>query len=1174
MNEVNDTLNFNERRQIDAMCDRFETAWQQDKKPLIENFLNELEHRYQAYLLQELVPLERELRLLAGEVPHFSEYASRFPQHAQILAPCFPSTVGGTKPFPTTDAPTHLGQLLHPTLAGNFNRGETSSVADFPRQFDQYVLLRELGRGGMGIVYEAHDPRLNRIVAIKVMLTSSTQNSIETQRFVAEAKAVAQLDHPGIVSVFEIGETEGHPYFSMAYIKGHSLAHRNQDDDLPPRQAAVLIQQAAEAVSYAHQNGIVHRDLKPANILIDRRGQVKLTDFGLCKQVETKHELTATGQILGTPSYMSPEQARGDHSSIAAGTDIYGLGAVLYALLTGRPPFQSPTTLETILQVLHDEPVAPCKVNRGLERDLETICLKCLAKSVDRRYLSAQDLAADLGRFLNGEPIHARPTGLLERSYRSFRKYPFRIGFALSLATLILLLSIGGPFLALYQTQNALEQSRLRQQAEAAQEQAETANHQAENHLSRAENALLLAEANLTRAYQESYTSQMNLAARDWAQADLLALRERLASTLPAKNGHIDLRRFEWYLWKHRSTGPEQTLQGHMRPLTALSYSSAAQLLATADELGTIRFWDITSAQELFSLPNTVYYFNDLAFSPSGEWLAAAAKEKVEVWNVPTRALTLTLIGHTASVSEIAFSPTGTLIATASHDSTVKIWDAVNGKLLQSFAVPDSAIAALGFSPDGQQLATGGDDRKLRIWDVETGSSEWVSPAQQSQVNSLTYHPQGKQLAFGSSLGRLTLVAITKPTSMEAAATFEILTQLDAHQQSISGLIYGENGTKLYSASYDHTIKIWSTQVVQNPHTLQSSVLRHQRTLKGHSSAVTDLDLVNSLTIVSASADQSAKIWDLSNPEDAYRHLGGHDSSLTTLAYHPSGNLLASGSKDRIIKIWNLQTGEPVRVLTGHTDTIWSLAFSPNGQRLVSASEDKTLRIWDVPHGNHIMTLTGHEDLLTCVSFSPNGRQLASSSWDRTVRLWDADSGESQALLRGHTDAVTSVAFNSDGTQLASSEYAEGTIRLWNAKTGKLQATLKGHRGGVNHLAYHPTQPWLVSAGVDQTLRLWNLNNQQCLTVLRGHKKTVQGFSLSSDGSRVISYSPDLSVKLWDLNTQQHILSLPGFHCSPYARNLTVFSPNGRHVTTVENYRTILLWGSKEQDADLSPSPE
>lgn len=296
-----------------------------------------------------------------------------------------------------------------PTIApGESSAGVSASPNVKLRYFGDYVLLEEIARGGMGVVYKARQLSLNRVVAVKMVLSGHLASESDIERFRSEAEAAANLDHPGIVPIYEVGVHNGQHYFSMAYVPGESLADKLQRGTLSDREAAKLVKAIAETIHYAHARGVLHRDLKPGNILLDEKGEPRVTDFGLAKQMQGGRQLTATGQALGTPGFMPPEQATGK-MAIGPAADVYALGAILYAALTGRPPFEADSVLDTLMQVLEREPVSPRELNDQISPDLDCICLHCLEKGADRRYQSAQELADELARFLNGEPIHARP---------------------------------------------------------------------------------------------------------------------------------------------------------------------------------------------------------------------------------------------------------------------------------------------------------------------------------------------------------------------------------------------------------------------------------------------------------------------------------------------------------------------------------------------------------------------------------------------------------------------------------------------------------------------------------------------------------------------------------------------------------------------------------------------
>jgi serine/threonine protein kinase len=379
----------------EQLCQQFEAAWKAGRRPAIEDYLAGVAEPERTALLHELIQVETEYCQRAGEEPGPADYRARFPD----LDPGWLAGVLATPPAAAPDPSAALDRTTAgPAASHTAGPGPGRRVAD-------YELLEELGRGGMGVVYKARQTKLHRVVALKMILAGEHAAEADLARFQTEAEAVARLQHPHIVQIYEVGAHDGQPFLSLEFCPGGSLEKKLRENPLPAREAATLVERLARGMAAAHQQGVIHRDLKPANVLLAADGTPKITDFGLARKLDEAGQ-TASGAIVGTPSYMAPEQAAGTGKGVGPAADVYALGAVLYELLTGRPPFKGPTTLDTVRQVLTDEPVPPGRLQPKTPRDLETICLKCLHKEPTKRYASA----ADLGGFRAGQPVRARPT--------------------------------------------------------------------------------------------------------------------------------------------------------------------------------------------------------------------------------------------------------------------------------------------------------------------------------------------------------------------------------------------------------------------------------------------------------------------------------------------------------------------------------------------------------------------------------------------------------------------------------------------------------------------------------------------------------------------------------------------------------------------------------------------
>lgn len=967
------------------------------------------------------------------------------------------------------DLPSQQLEAIDQDTAGSMHPGPIATSQPTPkilRYFGDYEVISEIARGGMGVVYKARQISLNRLVAIKMLLPELVHNDERLRRFRIEAEAAASLQHPSIVAIHEIGEHRGHHYFSMAYVVGQDLAKLSGGNPQPADLAARYVQRIAEAIHHAHQRGVLHRDLKPANVLIDAQGEPQITDFGLAKLLRDRNDLTMTGQMLGTPGFMAPEQADGKNKELTTACDIYGLGALLYYLLTGRPPFKENSIERTLLAVLSMDPRSPRELVPSIPRDLETISLRCLSKDPKDRYASSKDVAEELERFLCRHPIKARPSTTIQRLRLWCARKPAMAVLGGGTILLLLTILIGSPIAI-------LRINRARQLAEESRQHEQRERQRAEDAL----NQIQLQESEDLFESGDTSTALACLARILRREPSNRVAAERLLSALTYRS--FILPRIE-PLKEQASGSPTNGITQEPGITSSKSYGLTNDYL-----LSLIRERDQEEA---------------VSISPDGNWVVIPSDPSTcWVWNVRTGKQAAGPFKHEGRVLSAQFSQDGRIVVTGSSDTKARIWDAQTGRPLLGPLKHGGTVSSARFSPDGQQILTVSAYQVLRLWDAKTGRPTTGPLKLEKLASSAQFSPDGRQV-ITSYFDRSIQVCDVKIGQHWSEPL--------KHEHRVWAVEFSPNGKWVVTASYDETARIWDAKTalpVTGP-------LQHGGVL---SSAHFSPD---SKRVVTASEDQTARIWDTQSGKPLTAPIE-HDSGVWSAQFSPDGSKIVTTCRAYSLggyaRIWDAKTGEPLTEPLMHRAGVSIAQFSPDGQRIVTASEDHTARIWEAKTGRPLSDPLKHEAWVRFAEFSPDGKWLLTASEDQTARLWDAITGLPLLPPFKHEDKVGMAHFSRDGNRIVTAS-GDGTARIWDSRTGVPLTKPLRHEGWLCSAHFSPDGLRVVTASADNTARIWDAQTGKPLTEPFRHDKEVLSASFSPDGHQIVTGSRDRSAKLWE----------------------------------------------------------
>ncbi len=1073
---------------------------------------------------------------------------------------------------------------------------------ELPREFGGYDLLEAIAHGGMGIVYRARHRALRREVALKLLLSGAFASPDFVQRFQREAAAAASLRHPNIVGVYEVGEVDGQPYMAMEYVAGRTLAESVQSEPLPAEAAARYLQAVAEAVQHAHDHGLLHRDLKPSNVIVDPHDQPRVTDFGLAKQMDGSTDLTVTGQMLGSPNYLPPEVAMGREGQGSAASDVYSLGATLYHLLTGRPPLVAGSLTETLVRIREETPIAPRLMNPSVPADLDTICQKCLEKDPGHRYATARELAEDLGRWRRGEPIRARPAGVMERSWKWGRRHPAQAALAVTVALALVAVGLTSLWFNIRLAKARDESERNRQLSETNRLAAEASARASQASLIRMQvlaGNRLAAEGDPLSAglwYAEALRQESVGASNRRAEvthrrrlAGVWASAPRLVAAYAGAFDYPDVQFSPDGRWLLLAGGQARLLDlrtgkdagwfaaaSRGYSFFTLSPKGDRMVELSSDRAHPSRLWRLggEGSKEGSWMPLPQGVTQPVAFSPDGRrFLTGGAS--IRFWDTESGVEQASPLPTGLTAKNLEFSADGRrLLVRAVADSSYRVWDLESGTALSPAVPGEYYCAPPVLSPDGEAVVSSGREGDpelalLRLSEPGKPRRLLVSP-----VFAQAFHPSGRWFATGHWDGRV---------RMWSADTLEPIGQPLVIPGGVVSLAFTADGSRLAAAGFGKEVRVWDVpegRLTTAPMRLGTSVSRvtlspdgryvlavgearlvrvwdlHEPSspsLPGGEVEVTQFDLSSRGVIAGWDREGRGHVWE-SDPAvgkgSFQRRLlpTSIPGGVRLVLFHPAGDRVVTVGIDARVQLWSLGGGERVWEMSSGSNAPSVLRFTPDGQRLLLAGTDGRIQLREVTGGQEIGPSLEHGSAILDVAFSPDGRRLATAGVNGLVRLWEMPGGRLIEQGLAHESEVVRVSFSPDGTRLLTSVADGGSAalyaQLWDARTLTPMGERMQHRDGVVEARFFPDGSRVATAGEDGVARVWDGFSGAPLSQWMSVDRRIIRLEVSPDGRTLTTVDENGRLRLWDAVTGEP-LGTP----TPTERALAVrFVDDGRLV--------------------------